>query len=214
MGYEIVNWEIVNWLASENGFRVHIAVLILLLMGGFGFPMPEDIPLLLGGVAASKNIVSLRAIFLTCYLGVLLADQIVFLIGYFFGQKLLAAGTRSPFFPSITEERLNVVREGLRKRRLFYIFLGRHLFPLRTATFLSAGALRIPYLEFLIADAFAALLSVTMVVGIGYMLGSRLTPEVVQHFVHKSHLYLLIITLICILFWVLNRAIKRRRVVK
>lgn len=185
--------EIIWWLASESGYRVHVAVFILLILGGFGFPIPEDIPLLLAGVAGQRNLVKIQSIFITCYFGVLIADQIVFFIGYFFGQKLLSAGTKSPFFPAINEEKVNEIREGLRKKRLFYIFLGRHLFPVRTVTFLTAGTLRIPYLEFLLSDALAALLSVGIVVGIGYLLGEKLTPDVVETIVRDFHYFLAIV---------------------
>ena len=105
--------EILSWLASDSGLRVHLAVFILLLLGGIGAPIPEDIPLLLAGVAGQKEIVKPFSIFLTSYFGVLLADQLVYFIGYFFGQKLLNAGTRSTFFPAITEDKVNKIREGL-----------------------------------------------------------------------------------------------------
>ena len=191
--------EFLVWLASDNGVAVHLAVFVMLLLGGLGFPIPEDIPILLGGVASAKGIVHLPTIFLTCYVGVLLADQTVFFIGYFFGQRMLSAGTRSRFFPSITESRVEEIRNGLRKKRLFYIFVGRHLFPVRSVTFLTAGALRIPYFEFLLADAIAALVSVGIVLGIGHYLGEQLSPDVVQHLVREAHYYILAVAvLICV----------------
>ena len=179
-----------TWIASDNGLVVHLGILALLLLGGLGFPIPEDVPILLAGVAASKEIVHLKLVWLTCYGGVLLADQIIYWIGYFFGRRLLDAGTRSPFFPSFTEEKVDEVREGLRKKRLAIIFIGRHLFPVRSVTFLTAGALRIPYLEFLLADAFAALISVTIVLALGYYLGATITPEVISHVLQQAHIYL------------------------
>ena len=203
--------EIILWLASESGYRVHVAVFILLILGGFGFPIPEDIPLLLAGVAGQRGFVKIQSIFITSYLGVLLADQVVFFIGYFFGQKLLNAGTRSPFFPSFNEEKVNEIREGLRKKRLFYIFLGRHLFPVRTVTFLTAGSLRIPYLEFLISDALAALASVGIVVGIGYLLGEKLTPEVVEAIVTDFHYFLAVVFAIGLSLYAAYKWVERKK---
>ena len=72
------------WLSGENSLYAHLAVFISLLLGGVGFPIPEDIPLLLSGLAASKGVVSLKSIFGTCYVGVVLADQIVYALGYYF----------------------------------------------------------------------------------------------------------------------------------
>ncbi len=183
----------------------------MLLLGGLGFPIPEDIPILLSGVASSKGIVQPQFIFLTCYVGVLLADQIVFFIGYLFGPKMLAAGTRSRFFPAITEAKVEEVRNGLRKKRLLYIFVSRHLFPVRSLTFITAGALRIPYLEFLLADALAALISVTVVMGIGYYLGEQLSPEVVQHLVSDAHYYVSGLVVLIVVVWLLRYFYKSAR---
>jgi membrane protein DedA with SNARE-associated domain len=188
-----------------------VAVFTLLLLGGIGAPIPEDIPLLLAGVAGRKEIVELHSIFLTSYLGVIVADQFVYFIGYFFGQRILSAGTRSTFFPAITEERICEIREGLRKRRLFYIFLGRHLFPVRTVTFLTAGALRIPYFEFLLSDAFAALVSVTLVLGVGYYLGGSLTPEVIHSIAEEMHIVIIGVVAFCALLWLLKRMVWKSR---
>ncbi len=201
--------ELLYWLASDNGLRVHIAIISLLLLGGFGFPMPEDIPLLLAGVAASQGIVRLDAAFLSCYVGVVVADQLVYFIGYFFGQKLVTAGVKSPLLPLVTPQKIEEVREGLRKRRLFYIFLGRHLFPLRTVTFMTAGALRIPYLEFLLTDAAAALISVSVVLLIGYALGGHLTPEITADLVKRSHIYIGVFVAVCCIGYLIYRLCKR-----
>ncbi len=205
------NQDFYHWLASENGLGLHITLFSMLILGAFGFPIPEDVPLVLAGVASSQGLVNLKAIFVTCYVGVLLADQIIYFFGYWFGPRLLNAGTKSTFFPSITEHRIQVIRDGLRKRRFIYILLGRHFFPLRTATFLVAGALRIPFIEFLIADALAALLSVTIVVWLGYFLGGQLTPEVISHLVHQGNYYLAVGIGLCALVFLLGRGIKKRK---
>jgi membrane protein DedA with SNARE-associated domain len=206
-----VQSQLLQWLAVDNGFNVHVTVLSLLLLGGFGFPIPEDIPLILAGVATQKGLVSPQAIMITCYVGVLLADQMVYAFGYFFGQRLLQAGTKSPLLPSVTEARVQQIREGLRKKRLTYIFIGRHLFPVRTATFVTAGALRIPFWEFLVADAIAALVSVSIVVAIGHALGGQLTPEVISHLVHRSHYYIAVFTGILVLLICGRHLYKRRK---
>jgi len=202
--------DIVAWLASDHGFFVQVGVFVLLVLGGLGLPIPEDIPILLGGVAAAKNIVQIRTMFLICYLGVMVGDQIMFFIGYHFGQRLLDAGTRSRFFPAITQNKVNEVRDGLRKRRLLFIFMARHLFPIRSVTFIAAGALRIPYFEFLAADAIAAFVSVGVVLFIGHWLGQRVTPEMVQHFAHAANFYIVLGVLIIVLALLLHFRLKHK----
>lgn len=206
-----MDYQILTWISSDNGLLVYLAVFVLLILGGLGFPIPEDVPLALAGAAAARGIVPLQGIFLISYIGVVAADQIVFFFGYFCGEKLLTAGTKSRFFSSITEDRVNEVREGLRKRRLLYILIGRHLFPVRSVTFLAAGTLRIPFWEFFFSDALAALISVPLVVGFGYYLGSSLSPEVVSHLLHKAHYYIAALAVLLLMIYAGRAALSRKR---
>lgn len=171
---------------------MYSTVFIFLILGGLGFPIPEEFPLIIGGMAAASATASIQLMFVVCYLGVLIGDQTMYLFGRLFGHKLLRAGTKSSLFPSITEERVNEVREGLRKKRLLYLFIGRHFFFLRSVTFLVAGSLRVPFFEFLAADAAAALCSVGIFVGLGYFVGNQIAPEVITKIAHQATFYLVI----------------------
>ena len=184
--------EVFNWLANDSGFGTYLAVFIMLILGGIGFPIPEDVPIVLAGIAISKDIVSIPCIFLVCYVGVLLADQALYVFGYYFGNKLLSKITNPDgiWVSFVTEERLDKIREGLRKKRFLYILLGRHFYPFRTATFLAAGALRIPFFEFLLSDMLAAIISVTVVMFIGWLIGWQLLdPGVFEHISREFSLY-------------------------
>ena len=203
--------ELYNLLDSDNGFYVHVGVIIALLLGGFGLPIPEDVPLLLAGIAASKKIVSFQAIFVTSYVGVVVADQLVYLIGYVFGPGLIQFGKDSKFFPAITEDKVEEIHQGLRNKRLLYIFLGRHLFPLRSVTFVTAGALRIPFLEFLVSDMLAAFVSVLIMLVLGFVLGEAMTPEVIEQVTKQVHLYIIGIVAIIAFFMLLRRIQRKRR---
>ncbi len=203
--------DLTSLISSENSILLHWIIFISLILGGFGFPIPEDVPLIIAGVVAANGAVPLTSIAAVCYLGVVLADLMIYGVGYKFGPRLLAYGTRSPFLPSVTQERVEKVREGLRRKRFLYIFLGRHLFPLRSVTFLTAGALRIPFLEFLISDLIAALISVAIMVSIGYFLGENLTPEVLKHIGKEIHWYGGLTTILVILIFILKYLRKKRK---
>ncbi|MBL7662037.1 DedA family protein [bacterium] len=189
---------LMNSMSSGSGHTFLVSIFVLLLLGGIGFPIPEDLPLLLAGVALSQHVTDLWTTFLVCYVGVMVGDQAMYFMGYRFGTKLLSASARSDFFPALTEDKLNEIREGLRRKRLLYIFIGRHLFPIRSVTFLSAGALRVPFFEFLLADGLAALVSVSIMLGIGYFLGGFVPAETVEHFAHEAHIWVGWITAILV----------------
>lgn len=200
--------ELLHWLASNNGYYVYWGVFILLILGGLWFPIPEDIPVLLGGVAASKGIVLLPGIIFTSYLGVMIADYLVFLLGYFLGERLLLFLKRSALFPYITEAKIEGVRRGLRRKQLSYILIGRLFFPVRSLTFVTAGSLRIPFQEFLACDALCSVLSVSLVTGIGYYAGSRITPEAANILVHNANCYLVWLFIACLGFYLLLKGSK------
>ncbi len=213
--------EVFNWLANDHGFGTYASVLIMLLIGGLGLPMPEDIPLVLAGIAISKEVVNPFYIFIICYIGVILGDQFLFFIGYKFGNKLLQMehDPNSTISSFVTEERVSKIREGLRRKRFIYILIGRHLFPVRTATFLIAGSLRIPFLEFLISDMIAALISVSIVLFLGWLIGWQLLdPQVFEHLSREFPLYITGIMLLIlspaiwkqIKYWRLLRKRKQR----
>lgn len=193
------------------GVDLYWRLFVALIAGGLGLPIPEDVPLVIAGIAIAQGLATWHGAYIVCYVGVLLSDQVLYGFGYLFGQKLLSAGAKSPFLPSVSEERIEQMRLAMKKRRLFaIIFAGRHLFPIRSVTFVSAGALRIPFVDFFIADALAAFVSVSIVIGLGWLLGNRLSPEVIHHIIHEAHYYVIGFCLLLGLVYALQFVRKRR----
>ena len=203
--------NLITGISSSDGLIVQMGILSLLILGGFFFPIPEDIPLLLGGVAVSKSVVSAQAMFFTCYLGVLGSDLILFFIGYILGQRLVDASTKSKLLPSVTPEKVEKVRKGLHKRKLIYILVARHLFFVRSLTFVIAGSLRIPTTEFLLADSIAALFSVSLMMGIGYWVGESITPSAMDEITRQTQFYIFLIVAIAAICLLAHRLYKNGR---
>lgn len=188
--------ELINWLVSNQGYNFYLGVLLLLILGGLGFPIPEDLPLLIAGIGVAKNIVDAIPIFLVCYFGVVFSDQVLYFIGYFFGKRLIRKSIDSPLLPGITEERIRHVRDEWRRHKYWLIIAARHLFPIRSVTFISAGTLHVPYWEFLLADAIAGLISVALIIGLGILIGENITPTIANHLINEAHYY---IVALCVL---------------
>ncbi len=186
-------------------------VFISLILGALGFPIPEELPLIVGGLAVASGELSAEIMFGICFAGVLIGDQFMYFVGRFIGNRLLEAGKRSPLLPAITEERINEVRDGLRRKRLFYIFVGRHLFFLRSVTFLAAGSLRIPFLEFFFADFLAACFSVSIFFGLGYWLGGQVSPEFVPNVIHYARTVLMGVVCLGLFVFIVAAIAKSRR---
>ena len=194
-----------EWLLLQEGYQAYLILFLLLMGGAIGLPIPEDLPLIIGGYFAHKGNGQLHIIFLVCYSAVLIGDLLIFFIGRRFGGKL---AEKEWFKRRISEERLALVRAGMEKRSLGMIFIARHLFYLRTATFLSCGALGMAVSRFVVADAFAALISVPLMIGIGYFAAEHL--DAVFHFVGQAKSWTIVASIVLLSLFLAYRIFRKK----
>lgn len=155
-----------EWLLLQNGMVVYFALFFLLLGGAVGLPIPEDIPLIFAGILAHNGNADLNIIFAVCYIAILIGDVFIYALGRRFGPTLY---TKHWFRARFSLSKIKTIQKSLEKRSILMIFLARHLFYLRTLTFLVCGAVRMDFKKFIIADAVAALISAPIMIALGYM---------------------------------------------
>ncbi|PHV10636.1 DedA family protein [Chitinimonas sp. BJB300] len=144
----------------------YIAVFTVLLICGFGVPIPEDVSLVAGGVIAGLGYADVHLMFLVCMAGVLIGDSAMFTIGRLFGEKVLAWRFVSKL---LTPARYCAVQDKFARYGNRLMFIARFLPGLRSAIFLTAGMTRrVPFWRFLMLDGLAALISVPAWVYLGY----------------------------------------------
>lgn len=138
-------------------------LLALLITGALGFP-PEDATVILAGILANRGQGDLIVIALICYFGAIIGDCIIFFAGRWFGATLF----QKPWFQSrVPPGKISKIRKSLEKRSVMMIFLARHLFYMRTATFLVCGSVKMRFYIFLISDMLAGLVSVPLMLLLG-----------------------------------------------
>ncbi|RMD85234.1 MAG: DedA family protein [Candidatus Dadabacteria bacterium] len=178
-----------DWFFGLQSPVTLLAVLFVLLMAGaVGFPIPEDVPLILGGIVSHRGNISPWATFAVCYSGVIVGDLIVYSIGRKLGPSLFE---KEWFKARVTSRKVKRFRLRLEKRSLLMIFIARHLFYLRSVTFLTCGAVKMRTLRFVSADALAALISVPLMIWIGYVCSEHY--ETLLSVLHKAKVWSLII---------------------
>ena len=152
---------------TEYGY---VAVFAMLLVCGFGVPVPEDVTLVTGGVIAGLGFADVHSMFAVGMAGVLIGDGMVFTLGRFHGERVM----RAPGFRRIlTPERFEAAQGAFAKYGRWVMFVARFLPGLRTPVFFAAGmSRRVPYLTWLVMDGVAALISVPIWVYLGYF-GAR-----------------------------------------
>lgn len=144
----------------------YLAVFTVLLICGFGIPIPEDISLVAGGVIAGLGYADVHLMVVVGMLGVLIGDATMFTIGRLFGEKVLAWRFVAKL---LTPARYCAVQDKFARYGNRLMFVARFLPGLRSAIFLTAGMTRrVPYWRFLLLDGLAALISVPAWVYLGY----------------------------------------------
>lgn len=144
----------------------YVAVFVMLLVCGFGVPIPEDVTLVTGGVIAGMGYADVDTMLIVGLAGVLVGDGLMFLLGRWYGQRIIAL----PFFRKVlTPERFVSAQDRFERYGKWVMFVARFLPGLRTPVFFTAGMTRkVPFLTWLLMDGFAALISVPVWVYLGY----------------------------------------------
>ncbi|MFK7826629.1 MAG: DedA family protein [Oligoflexales bacterium] len=174
--------ELMNQL-SPYGTYGYIIMFLILLACGFGFPMPEDVVLVTGGLLASRGVTDFGTTVLVTMAGVLIGDGIVFTIGRKMGPKI----KETKFFNRIMpKKREKQVLQWFDKYGDRVIFFARFAPGLRMPLFLTAGIYQVPVWKFIGLDGFAALISVPAWIWVGYFFGSNL--ELLEQKMHQMQI--------------------------
>lgn len=143
----------------------YIAVFLVLVLCGFGIPIPEDVTLVAGGVISGLGYTNVHIMFFVGLAGVLVGDGIIFLLGRFYGERILQF---KPIARLLNPKRYAQVQAKFDKYGNRVLFIARFLPGLRTPIFLTAGMSgRISFWQWLVMDGFAALISVPIWVYLG-----------------------------------------------
>lgn len=157
-------------LGSAAGVTAYGLVFLVLLAAGFGLPLPEDIPLVMGGVLVHRGQANLWTMIFVGYLGIIIGDTIMFGLGRRFGSKL---GAAPGFFARIVTPQKRARVEGLfKKHGEKIVMLARFLPGVRTVTYFTAGSVGMRYARFMLYDSVAALASAPIFVLLGYHFGT------------------------------------------
>jgi membrane protein DedA with SNARE-associated domain len=155
----------------------YLGLFVILLLCGMGLPMPEDIALLAGGFLVHRGVIRYPITLAVALLGVVAGDNSLFFLGRHFGTGLVRYfGLNRPG----SKAQIDRIRAFMRRHGHRAIFYARFLAGLRALIYLSAGSFGVTPLRFLAYDLLGAIISVPIVVSIGYLFGGQL--EVVIHY--------------------------------
>lgn len=185
----------------------YVAVFTVLLVCGFGVPIPEDITLVAGGIISGLGYADVDIMFLVGMAGVLAGDGIMFAAGRFYGHKVQRF---RPIARILTPERFEAVQEKFEKYGTWVLFVARFLPGLRSPIFITAGMTRrVPYWRFLLMDGFAAFISVPVWVYLGHYGATQ--REWLMHMVHRGQMGILSVVGVLLTVLVILYLFKRKK---
>ena len=209
--------EILAYLINFFTDYGYISVFAVLIVCGFGIPVPEDVTLIASGVICAlsrgqANELHFQTMSVIALFGVLMGDSVMFTMGRILGPKVTRVRGLKLV---ITKDAYEKIQEKAHRYGDKALFLARFLPGLRAPLFLVAGVShRVPFWKFILMDGLAALISVPALVYLGYFFANDL--DIVLGWVKRSEV--MIAGVICaiiigvILFkWYKNRYKSRNR---
>ncbi|WP_169975085.1 DedA family protein [Tautonia rosea] len=181
----------------------YIGIILLLVLGGLGLPVPEEVPIIVAAILSKKGAMWAPMAFGSCVLGVLIGDFIVYGLGYVYGERVLSFRLTRKFLTRAREEQIKgyFTRHGLK-----ILIVGRFAVGFRTAAYLTAGILRHPPLKLLITDLFAVMLSTPLMFALGWLFAHQIEAGI-----REAQHYLAVMLALALAVWVVVRYVRARK---
>ncbi|MBQ9600820.1 MAG: DedA family protein [Neisseriaceae bacterium] len=176
----------------------YLAVFFVLVLCGFGIPIPEDVTLVVGGVISGLGYTNVHVMFVVGLFGVLVGDGLIFMLGREYGEQILRV---KPIARLMPPKRYAQVQQKFDKYGNRVLFVARFLPGLRTPIFLTAGMSgRIKFWQWLLMDGLAALISVPIWIYLGNY-GAENKDWLLEQIHRFQHMLYIVFVIGLLWFW-------------
>lgn len=160
----------IAWLVANLEKFTYFGVALSLFLAGLGVPIPEDIPLIFGGVMAGAGKINVWYHFGISMVFIIIGDTSLYLIGRKVGRASSGGGLVGKV---LTPGRRKKVTGYYERFGAWTVFFGRFIAGVRGAIFLTAGVVEFPLWRFIVLDFLAALISVPVWIWLGWTFGEN-----------------------------------------
>ena len=199
-----------EFIFGLDPLMAYLAITLLMISTGAGFPLPEEVFIVAAGVASTHppGVPLLNPWWaLLCLLfGALAGDCIMYWIGFHFGRSVVREHRWWARF--VTPEREAQMERTIRKHGLKVLFLARFLVGLRSPVYLTTGILHVPFRRFLLYDLFCATIVIGTFFTLSYGYGEAIYNSIRELEVLITIIVVLVVAAIGIRLW---RRHRRRR---
>jgi membrane protein DedA with SNARE-associated domain len=148
----------------------YFGIVLFLVLTGCGMPIPEEVAIVLAGVLSAGGNLHPEWALLSCLIGALLGDSVMYLIGRTFGENILSAHPR--FAKLLGAEREKRFEDAIERHAFKVMLLARFMVGVRGPVYLAAGVVRMPYRKFIMLDLVCASIVVNCVFWLSYLFGA------------------------------------------
>ena len=165
-----------DWLSNAVGHSPLTYLVVFFASGADVLfpPIPSETIVITASVLAAQGELVIWFIVPLVALGAFVGDNISYLLGRWIGDPVADRLFRS----EKNQARLKWAESALRRRGMVLIGIGRFLPGGRTATTFAAGTLEMPYRQFAVADAVAAVIWAIYASMLGYLGGETFKESV------------------------------------
>ncbi len=193
-----------NWLLQHGSYGL---LFLALAAAGVGIPIPEDLVLLAGGVLAHRQITTIPGTLITCFVGVLVGDGLMFHAVRRLGTGALDRGWAARLLTPARRQRLE---RFVARRGGFAVLTARHMPGLRWAVFALIAMHGMPPRWFLLWDAIGLCVSLPVVFSLGYLFSDHLDRLRKDLSVARLALIVLAVVAAAVAAWLVRRRTARR----
>jgi membrane protein DedA with SNARE-associated domain len=181
----------------------YLGIVLILILGGLGLPIPEEAPIILAAVLSKNGQLQWPLALASCLSGVLLGDLVVYFLGFFYGEKVLSLPLTRRL---LTRQRETQIKGYFHRHGYKILLSGRFVPGFRTAAYLTAGILKLPTLKLLITDFVAASLTTFLMFGLGYAFAHQ-----IQSGIREAQQWVTVLVGIGLGVWLVVRYYRARR---
>jgi membrane protein DedA with SNARE-associated domain len=180
----------VSWFEEFLKTWSYLGVFLGILSTGVGMPIPEELPIVVGGVLVGHGSANFWML-PVCIVGVVMGDGLLYGIGYLWGPRLLTYKLiRTRVLPP---ERLASIEENFQKHGIKILLFARLTPGIRAPIFLTAGLIRLSLTRFLVADGIYAIPGVTLLFFLGYWFTDSMVDMIQNQYANVKSIIIIVV---------------------
>jgi membrane protein DedA with SNARE-associated domain len=175
----------------------YLGVFLGILATGIPFlPIPEELPVVIGGVLAGHGAVYWWLMLPVCIVAVVIGDGMLYGIGRWFGPRILNNGWIKKYV--LPPERLQKIEDNFHKHGIKILLFARLTPGIRAPIFVTAGIMRLSLPLFILADGLYAIPGVCLLFFLGYWFTEGIITLIETNMAHVRSIIVIVVILLVV----------------